>query len=34
MVRLASGHFAVEDNLATIADGIKDFYRTEVTPSR
>jgi pimeloyl-ACP methyl ester carboxylesterase len=30
MVRLDSGHFAVEDSLDAIIMGIKDFYRTEV----
>ena len=33
LVRLDSGHFAIEDSLAAIADGIRDFYRTEVTAS-
>jgi pimeloyl-ACP methyl ester carboxylesterase len=33
LVRLDSGHFAVEDSLAAIAGGIRDFYRTEVTAS-
>jgi len=30
MVRLNSGHFAVEDCLEEIANGIKDFYDTNV----
>ena len=30
MVRLNSGHFAVEDSLKQIASGIKDFYDTNV----
>jgi pimeloyl-ACP methyl ester carboxylesterase len=34
MVRLESGHFAVEDNLMTIAEGIKEFYHSEVVSSR
>jgi hypothetical protein len=29
-VRLESGHFAVEDRLDEIADGIKEFYDTNV----
>jgi hypothetical protein len=31
---MATTFHTVEDNLAAIADGIKDFYRTAVTPSR
>jgi pimeloyl-ACP methyl ester carboxylesterase len=30
LVKLDSGHFAVEDNLETIVNDIKDFYRNEV----
>ena len=30
MVRLNSGHFAVEDCLDDIVSGIKDFYDTNV----
>jgi len=30
LVRLDSGHFAVEDNLETIVTGIKDFYNQQV----
>jgi hypothetical protein len=30
MVRLNSGHFAVEDCLDEIVSGIKDFYDTNV----
>jgi hypothetical protein len=30
LVRLDSGHFAIEDNLGTIAAGIKDFYDRQV----
>jgi pimeloyl-ACP methyl ester carboxylesterase len=30
LVRLDSGHFAIEDNLETIATGIKDFYDRQV----
>jgi pimeloyl-ACP methyl ester carboxylesterase len=32
-VPLDSGHFAVEDCLTKIADGIKDFYDSEVASS-
>jgi pimeloyl-ACP methyl ester carboxylesterase len=32
LVRLDSGHFAVEDNLDRIADGITLFYDTRVSP--
>ena len=32
-VPLDSGHFAVEDCLTEIADGIKDFYDSEVASS-
>ncbi len=34
LVRLDSGHFAVEDNLETIAGGIVSFYDSRVLPSR
>jgi hypothetical protein len=30
LVRLDSGHFAVEDSLPQISDGIKRFYETKV----
>ena len=30
MVRLNSGHFAVEDSLDAIVSGIKDFYDANV----
>ena len=33
LVRLDSGHFAVEDNLQQIADGITLFYDTRVGPA-
>jgi pimeloyl-ACP methyl ester carboxylesterase len=33
LVRLNSGHFAVEDNLQQIADGITLFYDTRVSPA-
>ena len=33
LVRLNSGHFAVEDNLRQIADGITLFYDTRVSPA-
>jgi len=33
LVRLDSGHFAVEDNLERIADGITMFYDTRVRPA-
>jgi pimeloyl-ACP methyl ester carboxylesterase len=30
LIRLDSGHFAIEDNLEAIATGIKDFYDRQV----
>lgn len=34
MIRLDSGHFAIEDNLETIAAGIKEFYDQDVSEPR
>jgi hypothetical protein len=33
LIRLDSGHFAVEDNLDTIAEGIKSFFDSRVRPA-